>query len=191
MTKKLITGALLGGFILWLWGFLYWAISGIPVNGMSEFKDEAAVERVLRENAQGPGFYALPSAWVPDGTDPQAWGEKRMQHIADRFFFSGSVNVGGLGPMGNQMVRSILGNVLAALLMMWLLLQAADSSFGRRVLFVVGAALLAWLVGVYPNAVWWGHPSSFVFYQLIDFVIGWTLAGLALAWLVGDRRAAA
>ena len=187
MAKALLGGAVIGGLVFWLWSFLYWAISGVPVNGMLEFKNEAAVERVLRENARGTGYYALPSAWVPDGSEPQAWADKRMRKIAGNFFFAGSVNVGGLGPMSSQMLRSVVGNVLSAGLMTWLLLQTVRLSFTQRVLFIVAAAVLAWLIGVYPDAVWWGHSMAFVFYQLLDVVVGWFLAGAAIAWWVGDR----
>lgn len=189
MSGKVVKGALLGGLVLWFWSTVYWAISGIPVKGMSEFKDQAAVERVLRENAQGPGYYAIPTAYVPEGADPATFGAARMARIADEFFFAGAVRVGGVGPFGQQIGRSLLGNVAAAGLATYLLLQTAGLAFVGRVAYVKLMAFFAWLVGVYPMMVWWGHPTGFVLLQLLDFMIGWGLAGAALAWLVGDRPA--
>ena len=191
MSRKVLKGALLGGLVLWLWSVVYWAISGIPVMGMSQFKDEAAVERVLRENAHGQGFYAIPTAYLPKGADPATFGAARMEKIAGDFFFAGTVWVGGVGPFGLQVGRSILGNVGAAGLATFLLLQTAGLSFVGRVAFVKALAFFAWVVGVYPMMVWWGQPSGFVLLQLLDFMVGWGLAGSVLAWLVGDRGAEA
>ena len=94
-----------------------------------------------------------------------------------------------MGPISGQILHSILGNLLSAGLATALLLQTAGLGFAGRWLFVEGLALSAWLVGVYPMAVWWGTACGFVGYQLLDFAIGWGMAGLVLSWLVGDRQA--
>lgn len=186
MASKVLKGALLGGLVLWFWSFVYWALSGIPIQGMTAFKDPAAVERVLRENAPTPGYYAIPNPVPPAGADPATFAETRMKKVSEDFFFAGSVTVGGLGSIGSQMGRSIAGNLLAAGVATALLLHTVGLGFLGRLLFVEALAVLAWTVGVWPMAVWWGQPCGFVLLQLLDFLIGWGLAGAALAWLVGE-----
>lgn len=185
--KKIVQGALLGGLILWFWSFVYWAISGVPLKGMRGFKDPAAVEAVMRANAPEPGFYVLPAAYVPEGPDAAAQTEARMKKIADDFFMAGAVRVGGLGGMGGQMGGSIAGNIASAGLVTWMLLQTAGLGFAGRALFVLVAGVLGWFVGAYPSMIWWGQPGAFGLVRLLDTVVGWGLAGLALSWLVGER----
>lgn len=184
---KVIQGALLGGVVLWIWSTIFWAFSGIPVLGMMSFEDEAAVEKVLRENASDPGFYVLPAAYVPDGPSQSAMIENRMQKIATGFFFAGAVRTGGLGAFGGQIGASILGNIGSAGLATWLLLQLAPMAFHRRVFFIQICAMFAWVVAFYPDTIWWGVPRQFALMQLFDVLVGWSFAGVALAWLVGDE----
>jgi len=186
--SKVIKGALLGGLILWVWSFLFWGLSGIPAKKIRGFRDPAAVEAVLRANAPEPGYYALPQAHVPaDVEDQQAWIEGRMKKISEDFFASGAVRVGGLGSMGAQMGGSVLGNVLSAGIMTWVLLQLAGAAYWTRFRVVLVGAIFAWLVGVWPEVVWWGHPLEFSGMKLFDFLVGWSLAGAALAWLTGEE----
>lgn len=187
MGKTILKGALAGGLVLWVWSTFYWAISAIPVQGMKAFKDEAAVERVLREQAQGPGYYAIPTPFLPEGADVAEFGKERMTKISDDFFFAGAVRVGGLGSFPGQIGRSVLGNVVSAGIATALLLQTSGLSFFGRVAFVEGLALFAWVVGKVPWIIWWGTPLGFAVFTLLDFVVGWGLAGAALAWLVGDE----
>ncbi len=186
MAGKVVKGALCGGLVLWLWSFVYWAVSGIPIKGLTEFKDEGAVERVLKENAPTPGYYVIPTAYTPKGLDPGTFAEARMKKISSEFFFAGSVHVGGLGSLGGQMLRSIAGNLVSAGIATLLLLQTAGLGFRGRVLFVEGLALISWTVAAWPMSVWWGMPCGFVLLQLLDFLVGWGLAGMVLARVVGD-----
>jgi len=38
-----------------------------------------------------------------------------------------------------------------------------------------------------PNWIWWGYPTDFSVILALDILVGWGLAGLALAKIVGDK----
>lgn len=188
---KVVKGALAAGVVLWIWSVVYWVFSGVPVKGMTEFKDAAAVEAVLKANTKGPGFYVIPSAWVPDDVEDQnKWMEERGAKIASGFFSAGAVAPRGVGGFGGQIGRSVLGNFVSAALVSWLLLQTAGLGFGGRVLFVQVCALSAWVIASWPLHVWWGYPTGFTLLLLVDYMVGWTLAGLVLAKLLAPEPAA-
>jgi len=88
--------------------------------------------------------------------------------------------------MGAQVGQTVLGYALAAGLMTCLLLGAGHASFRRRYVMVLGAAVLCWVVGNYPEVVWWGHPAGFAACKLMDYLVGWALAGIPLARITGE-----
>jgi hypothetical protein len=181
MLKKFLLGALGGGFVLFVWSSIWWAMSGIPVAAIRTFKDEAAVERVLRENAPEPGYYVLPTPNVPGDH-----AEKRMQKVATGMFVAATVNANGLGPIGPQLGTSFLGNVICAAIATWMLLMASGHSYGQRVLFCTLAGLFAGMCCLYPQIVWWGYPARYIALAILDQIIAWTLAGLLLARITRD-----
>ncbi len=183
--KKIIAGGLAGGLVLFIWSSIYWAASGIPIAPMKVFKDEAAVEAVLRNNSSGPGYYVLPTPHVDAGGDAEAAerATKRMEKVATNFFFAGAVQPGGIGSLGGQLGMSFLGNVMAAALATCLLCMARLESYWMRVMFTMGLGFLSGLMCRFPDLVWWGFPADYVARQFFDLLVGSTLAGLVLAWI--------
>lgn len=187
--KRILISAIAGGIVLFLWGFVYWVVTGIPLRGMTDFKDEAAVERVLRENAPTPGYYVLPTAHTPVGLTESQHGEQRVAKISTNFFAACSVRVGGIGSLGCQLAASFGGNVVSAALMALLLLQIPGLTYRGKVTFTVGTALFASLTGVAPQSIWFGAPCNWFLINTFDLLVGWTLAGLVLARTTADARA--
>lgn len=187
--KKVILGALVGGFVYFAWSGFYWVASGIPVLHARTFTDEAAVEKVLTEQAkEGPGYYILPTPRMPAGTTGDAaakFGEARMNKVATGFFFAGAIRPGGLGSLGVQLGCSFAWNVVTALFFTLLALKAGGDSFGGR-FQVVLLAIAAGTTGIYVmQHVWWGVAPPWICYLMLDWMVGWSLAGLAIAKLTG------
>jgi hypothetical protein len=180
MAKKILIGALAGGFVLFVWSSIWWAMSGIPVAAIKTFKDEAAVEKALRDNAPEPGYYVLPTPNVPGDQ-----AEKRMEKVTKGPFVAATVNVNGLGPIGPQLGMSFTGNAVCAALVTWMLLMTS-LSFGGRVLFCIVAGLFAGMCCLWPQIVWWGYPGRYIALAILDQVIAWTLAGFVLALITRD-----
>jgi hypothetical protein len=57
-------------------------------------------------------------------------------------------------------------------------------SYGQRVLFVALLGLIAWLSINVSYWNWYGFPTAFVLGEGIDQVVGWLLAGLAMAKII-------
>ncbi|MEZ4752532.1 MAG: hypothetical protein R3B54_18435 [Bdellovibrionota bacterium] len=117
--------------------------------------DRVAEEAAKNRMRTGPLLLSRPS--LPEGVEPE---------------------------MGRTMLLSFVIQILAAILISFLLLQTSGLAYGKRVLFVAITALAANVICQFPYWVWWGFGTSFTLVTLLDITIGWTLAGLAMAKIV-------
>ena len=86
---------------------------------------------------------------------------------------------------GGQLARSFVFDILSALAVAWLLSRAAAKSFrGRLVFVVVAGAVIAALMTDLANWNWFAYPADYTLASMADKIIGWGLAGLALAAIV-------
>ncbi len=174
MAKKLILGAVLGGLVYFVWGFLSWTLLPWHVATMGSFADQDAVVSTLTANTQGRGIYIYP----PEG-DQSAAGQEKMAQGPLVFV---SIDDRGMPSMGPPIVRSIVIQIVGALLVTWLLLQATGLSYGRRVLFVTVFGLVAGWLCYLPPWNWFGFATGYTVVAILDMVIGSLLAGLVIAW---------
>lgn len=186
--KILLKGGITGGLIVFLWGALSWMV--LPFHGrtISNFPDEMAVQRALISNVLESGIYILPH---PDeamerSTDREArrLGLRKKEQMAKGPFAFVVMQMKGTGPLTVQLARSLAIQMIGALLMTWLLLQAGPISYRRRVFFVVVAAMTAGVLGHLPQWNWWGFPDPYILLEMLDLLVGWFLAGLVLARIV-------
>lgn len=160
--KFLIVGALVGGFVLFLWGFVTHALIGEKLfSTVLTFKDEKAVLDAVKANAPANGVYYLAQgvlvavAFAPDFAD-------RTKNITP------------------FLIREFLSNVVTGFLLAWLLLGARSTSAGGRggYLAVMGLAATAAILYSYSN--WYGLSPGMVLTDALDTVVGWLLVGLIL-----------
>jgi hypothetical protein len=83
-----------------------------------------------------------------------------------------------------------VSNTLAAFVVAWILALGAFG-IGRRVLIAGALGLFSWLAISLPYWNWYLFPTQFTLGTLLEQVIGWLLAGAAIAWWLGrsERRA--
>ncbi|MEM7697296.1 MAG: hypothetical protein AAF236_02695, partial [Verrucomicrobiota bacterium] len=143
--------------------------------------DPPAVETALVDSIEGDGVYLLPS--MTDGSDPEA----RIEAARKGPFAFVSIRAGERGEnmMVTSVVQTVAINLIGALLIGLMLAAAAPRlNFCGRVLFVMIGGVFASLVGVLPNYVWWEFPLDFIGLAALDLVVGWFLAGIAMAALI-------
>ena len=174
MNKSILT-VILCGFVLFLWGFISWALLPWHDAVANKFTDETAVAQVLKANAPLAGVYYLPFA----AEDHQAGEVAAFINVLPAGF---DMN------MGKLMVRALLGQMLAAFLVLLLLKQTSGLVYRERVGFVALTGLAIGFISHFPYWNWFGFSSSYVLVIIIDSVIAWTLAGLVMAKLVAGKN---
>lgn len=181
--------ALLGAIVIFLWQFVSHTMLPIGEMGFRLPQNEDVVLQAVPPALPTPGIYVLPSmdpAKMGDESVMKAWVEKAK---VNPYAF---VVVAGPNPdaanMARPLVMQFIGNLIAALLAAWLL-AATPWGFGARVLGATAFGVFGWLANIVPQWSWYRFPNDFLLGNLLDQAIGWTLAGIAIAWWLGRRRA--
>lgn len=178
MAKKLLLGAIIGGVIMFVWGAVSHMLLPFATSALQPFTNEEAVKQAVVANAPRSGVYFLP--YLQEGlTEEQqnAAFEKAMQGPV--LFVS--VRLGRAASFGSLLVIQFLIDVLAALLLTALLLNLRPMTYAQRVLFVVGVALVAGIAIHLPHWNWYNFSTAYTAGEFVGLVIGFALAGLALA----------
>lgn len=174
--KQNILAVVLCGLVLFIWGFVSWAL--LPWHDMvaNKFTDESAVAQVLKTNSPLAGVYYLPYA----ETDHRPGEVAAFVNVLPDGF---DMN------MGKLMLFALLGQMLSALLVLLLLAHTSGLNYCQRVGFVALTGLIIGFVSHFPYWNWFGFSAGYVLVIILDSVAAWTLAGLVMARLVSGRYA--
>ena len=173
---KYVLAVVLSGVVLFIWGFFSWAVMPWHYTVANEFSSEQAVAQVLKENAPRAGIYYLPFA-------------EEDHKAGETAAFVNVLPDGAEMNMGKQMGQALLGQMLAALLVLLLLRNTSGLNYLQRVGFVALVGLTVGFVSHFPYWNWFGFADAYVLVTILDSVIAWTLAGFVMAWFVGRQRA--
>ena len=168
---KCVLAVLLGAFVSFAWGFVSWVILPWHMMTANAFSDEKAVAQFLKENAPQKGIYYLPF----ESKDLKVGEPSAFVNLVPNGFDTDMPKAMGIG-FGLQ--------ILSALLVLLLLCRAKQSSYGNKVLFV---SLVGFAIGFISHAPlwnWFSYPLPYVGVQVLDSLIGWSLAGLVMAKFV-------
>ncbi|MGH1541768.1 MAG: hypothetical protein ACRBHB_15185 [Arenicella sp.] len=168
---KNVIAAVLAGIVIFVWGFISW--TAIPWHDavVNKFSDEAAVTQVLVDNSPQTGVYYLPHA-----EEDYAVGKPSA--------FVNMLPEGHSSGMAGMMIKSIIGNIIIAFLVICLLLKTTGLGFVQKVGFVALTGLIIGIAGNFPYWNWFGFPTGYTVVMILDTVITWVLVGLVLAKLV-------
>ena len=166
--------AIICAVVLFAWGAVSWMI--LPWHQMvtNEFTDEAEVAEVIKENAPKAGVYYLPFA-------------HRDQKAGETAAFVNALPQGYDPGMIKQLVTQFIGDLISALIVICLLSQTAGLGYWGRVGFVALVGVAIGFVSHFPYWNWFGFPTPHVVVTVIDSLIAWFLAGLAIAKLVAKN----
>ena len=189
---KLITGGLVGGAIVFIWGMISWMV--LPWHNLSwqKFTDATAIEQALVANAPHKGIYMLPNECPMDKNlspeEKKALQEKNFEKMKKGPFAFIVMNPNGIGSsMPVCMAKGLLIQILSAFFMTLLLLKSRIESYGGSVIFTVLFALAAGIVCYLPSWNWWGFPTMYTLVEMADLLAAWFLAGLILAKITSKQ----
>jgi hypothetical protein len=166
--KNQMVSSLISGIILFIWGFLSWAI--FPWHNLvaNQFTNESSVSITLKNNAPKSGIYYLP--FEQENLEPGTTAA--FVNVLPNGFNQG---------MGEMMTISIVGQVLSAFLVSILIRFANIPQYWNRVRFITFLGLLVGFISHFPYWNWFGFSSNYVLVIVVDSTISWFLASLILA----------
>lgn len=182
--KSVLLGGLLGGVVLFVWGFVSWTVLPWHNTTLNAFGDESAMIGTVAANAPKRGIYMIPGERNSSGLteeEKKAHEEASMKRMVEGPFVFAAVSPQGTAGMGPAMIGAFVIQFLGAALATFLLMRATAMPYLARAAFVMLLGLFAGIVTHAPYWNWWGFPADYTLVMSADLVIGWTLAGLVIA----------
>jgi hypothetical protein len=185
--RVFITG-LIGGIVFFLWGAFAHMALPIGEMGMEGPTDEAAVMAGLRQGLPSEGVYYLPYLAPAQMQDDAATTAYSARALASPYAFV-VYQPEGRDPMdmGRNLGIQFVSDTLSAMVVAFVL-ALGSLGFGRRVMVAAAIGLFSWLTVSVPYWNWYRFPTDFTVGNLLEQVIGWALAGAAMAWWLGRTR---
>jgi len=177
--KSLLLGSLLSAVALFMWGFVYFGISGIPYNFLGEANDNGLV---LDAEFPESGTYVVPDPRLENVEDLHLRGPFAMVHIRK----------GGMPMMSpSLMIGGFVHGFGYALLLGLLLKQICrKSGYGARVGFVTLAGLAGTFMARIGDVIWWHNAWDWQLSTMAYTVIGSSIVGAILAkFIKNDAQA--
>ncbi len=165
--KTKILAVVLSALVLFAWGAISWTLLPWYSAVGNQFSDEAAVSQILKENSPEAGVYFLPFS--------------EEDHKAGEAAAFVNVLPNGMDMnMGKMMGIGILGQIVSTFLIFLLLSQTSGLNYWQRVGFVALAGISIGFISHFAYWNWFGFSTSYVLVTIVDYGIGWGLAGLVM-----------
>lgn len=188
--KGWLLGGLLGGLVFYVFLSLSWTVLPFHTMAFSSLPDSEPVLDALEANGLTTGLYTMPGMQEWEA-DPDRFARMHTEGPLVSFLVYYEE---GRPPMSPTVfVIGIVLTLLEGLLAAGLLMLAVDKlpGYAQRVLFVAALGVFTALTGPVTLGNWMYFPAGYVGADVIDHVIGWTLAGLVMAVFVKPKPAAA
>ena len=189
---RAVIAGILGGIVFFVWAAAAHMALPLGEMGMRQATAEDPVIAAMKENLPGPGIYSLPGLSGEQMGDAAAVAAYSAKAKANPYAFFVYQPQGRDGmAMGGNLATQLVTDILSAIVVAWVLSLGAIG-FGRRVLASAALGAFSWLTISAPYWNWYRFPTEFTVATLVEQVVGWLLAGLAIAWWLGrsERRRA-
>jgi hypothetical protein len=179
MMQKVHKCALVGGVALFIWSVIFWMVFACKANVISGFQDEGDVTSTIADNVPKSGLYMAP--FMSKTKDPEKM-HKMEEKMAKGPYVFAAVKLEGRNPhMGMSMLSSLILKLFVAYVVAWLVLALKIAEPRKIVKFVALVGVVATCMAAFPPAIWFGFPASFIVCTLLEGLIGWVIAGFAIA----------
>jgi hypothetical protein len=192
MNGRILIAGILGGVVMFVWGFVSHEILPIGELGVKVMPNEDAVTSALQTNlGDSPGFYIFPAGGLTPGATRQQ--KEAAMKKAEEQMASGAGGVLVYRPkrvfnFPKRLAIEFVTDVIASLLACFLLGQTRLSSFGGKVGFVFVVGIIA---GIFTNVQymnWFGFPKIYTIGVMTTQIVGFLLVGIVAALIVRTRE---
>ena len=181
MSGKTILGALVAGFVLFIFGFIYWGVNPLPYAAWNNIDDPAASQAAVAELFPEDGVYYVPGG----GNDPEAMklletGPAAMLTID---------HSPAAGPDPAALGMGFVHNVLSALLLV--LLLSGLSGMGEMVKRALMVGVVAAFIINGSEVIWWLQPINWIVHQVIYYLLYFVIGAAVLSFFVPKQEGTA
>ena len=183
---RLLIAGLLGGIAMFIWSALAHTALPLGETGLKMVGPDSAVAAALQsELGDKAGLYGFPGVAGDPHRDEAAMAamtEKMKTGASGLIVYH---QAGYNPPMTTLMGKELVLELVQSLILAWLLTKLAVGGLGGR---TTAAALVGVAVAISTNGsywTWWGFPTDYTLAAVVIQVVGYTLAGLVIAFVLG------
>ena len=182
---RIIIAAIVGGLIVFCWSSVAHMFLSLGEMGMHTDKlpGEVALRSAMTEHLPESGLYFIPGMDPALESDPAKQWDEAAERMASGPVALMVVRKDGHSGMAKELVLEGIANICGALIAA-LIICCIPCAFFCRVLVVMALGLFSWISIDASYVIWYGFPVEYAAGQLIDHLVGWLLAGLAIAAIV-------
>ena len=183
---RVFVAGLIGSIVFFMWGAAAHMFLGLGDRGMHVGTPWQGTLAALKQDAPEPGIYFLPSTTMDKMGDPAAQAALQAEAGGKGYAWivyhpDGNPGAVDMGPnLGKQYATDLLSSLICAFV-----LSLVVGGLGKRVLVATAMGVFAWLVVSVTYWNWYLFPLDYTLGLLGKFLIGWALAGAAIAWWLG------
>lgn len=171
---------LLAAVVAFVAGAILWMVLPHHQGDFQRLPGEADVMEALRKSNTGPGQYMLPYLTPQQRNDAAAMAAAAAGP-------AGMLVLRKPAPpgMGKQLAQQFVYHLAVSFVVAYLAMHSLSGGAEYLSVFrIVGtAAVLAYVAGVVPSAIWFGRPWSVVLHDAIDGVVWGLLTAGVFGWL--------
>ena len=175
--KKAIIGALVGGLLIFLWQFLSFALLELHYSATQYTEKQDAIMAAISSQGLEDGGYMLPRN--PKGASSEAENQL-MESMKGKPWMSIQYHSSYDANMGMNMVRGYLTDVVAVLLLCFVLMRFRNLNFGSILSASIFTGMIVFLNGQYTGHIWFQFFDLWAFF--LDAIVAWGLVGVWLGW---------
>jgi hypothetical protein len=184
---RVILAAIVGGLLLFFWGFVAHMLLPFSEQAMKPVPNEAALLEAVGANVTESGVYFIPHM------NYKTASEAEQKAYADKVANGPSgllvLRTGGVSmDMKKELPMELLSNVLAALVAALAVAGLGARGYGGRVGTIFAFGVVAWLSVSVSQWTWYGFSTEFLISDLVDQWGGWLVAGLGMAAILKPRK---
>lgn len=174
--NKLIIGGIVGGVMIFIWQFLSWGPLNLHKSQQRYTPKQDTILAFLNEQFSEDGFYYMPG--LPEGASGDEYQKAMELNVGKpwaQIYYHKAWNTN----MGMNMARGLMVNIVAALLLCWILLKIPENNFLNTLLIAFCVGMMSYLTTSYTSSIWFETPSM---PDLLDAIMSWGLCGAWLGW---------
>ncbi len=187
MTKWL-KGGIFGGIVLFIWGAISWTVLDWHISTFKKFPDESVATSFISEIPKS-GMYVLPLSFKLSDTTSESDKTDNTKKYKDNspIVFAAIWKDGANTNMLQQLIVSLISQIIAALLVTGIVLLRPHTQFSGRFFQVMLFAVAAAIVTHIPYMNWFYFTSYYTFINILDLLIGWFMAAFVISYVTRPK----
>jgi hypothetical protein len=177
MRARIVIAGVLAGLVVFLWGGVSHMALPLGEVGISPLPDQERLLPVLGEAMKEQRIYVFPF-----DENQENWAGLYQRHPHGILALTPA---GAPFSFGALLAWEATSNVLSGILAAFLYAAIVPAGWGRTLAFGVTLGGFVSLAVDFSYWNWYGFPTAYLAAQMIEQVVGWSLAALVLGWRLG------